>query len=70
MASLNDVTRKAFEDYLLGNKEAAFSKLIPGTSEHYYLTIIDEMKTSKGQLKKETRELFEKYTRNFYEPRV
>lgn len=54
MADFTENVRKAYELYLLGEKREAFSLLIPGTKHHYYLSIIEAMKTERHMLSKET----------------
>jgi len=62
MSEFTDTTRQAFEAYLMGNKEDAFSMLIPGSYYHYYLTLVDALK--KGDLSEETQRKFEEFRLN------
>ena len=67
MSDFTENIRKAYELYILGNKQEAFSLLIPGTKHHYYLTIIDAFKRERHTLSKETRELMKQFKANFYD---
>ena len=67
MSDFTETIRKAYELYILGNKQEAFSLLIPGTKHHYYLTIIDAFKRERHTLSKETRELMKQFKANFYD---
>jgi hypothetical protein len=65
MSDFTDNIRTAYEHYLLGDKEKAFSLLIPGTKHHYYLSIIDALKHSKDGLSDETKKLVQDFRNNF-----
>lgn len=58
--------RKAYEAYLLGNKEECFKILIPGTKDYYYLKLIDAFKTEKHNLSKDTKALWTDFQNNFH----
>ena len=45
MSDFTENIRTAYEQYIQGNKEEAFSMLMPGTKHYYYLLIIDSFKT-------------------------
>ena len=65
MSDFSENVRKAYELYLLGEKQEAFSYLIPGTKHFYYLSIIDAFKRERHMISKETRELVKQFWANF-----
>lgn len=65
MDSLPLNVRKAFEQYINGNKKEAFESLIPGSEYHSYLFIIDSFKINKGIVDEKTRELIARFKKNW-----
>ena len=65
MDNLPENVRKAFELYILGNKKEAFACLIPGSEYHFYLSIIESFKTSKGIIDDKIKDMIQKFRRNW-----
>ena len=64
MSEFTDTVRTAFECYIMGNKEEALAMLIPGSFYHYYLTIIDAIKTEGPNLSAESTKKLEELRLN------
>lgn len=61
MEYLPENVRKAFEQYINGNKKEAFDLLIPGSRHHLYLSILDTLKSDKGAITESTKEMIDKF---------
>lgn len=64
MSEFTDTVRCAFEAYIMGNKAEAFASLIPGSFYHYYLSIIDAIKTEAPDLSADTKKKLEELRLN------
>lgn len=64
MSEFTDTVRTAFEAYIMGNKEEAFASLIPGSFYHYYLSIIEAIKTEGFNLSVESKKKLEELKLN------
>ena len=65
MDYLPDNVRKAFEQYVNGDRKEAFESLIPGSEYHLYLSIIDAFKIHKGKLTKKTMDMITRFKKNW-----
>ena len=60
-ANLSETVKSALEAYIEGDKAKAFSILIPGSEWHYYLSILDALKSEKHKPSKQTRKLVQEF---------
>ena len=67
MSDFSETVRKAYEQYLLGNKQEAFSILIPRTKHHYYLSILDSLKRERHTLSEDTLNMNKQFRNAFYD---
>ena len=63
--NLSENVKKAYETYIEGDKKKAFDLLIPGSEHHYYLTILDALKSEKHKVTKKTEDLIKEYLNKF-----
>lgn len=63
--NLSENVKKAYEAYIEGDKKKAFDMLIPGQDTHYYLTILDALKSEKHKVSKKTIELIKEFTNRY-----
>ena len=67
MSDFSENVRKAYEQYLLGNKQEAFKLLIPGTKHHYYLSIMDALKRERHAISADTLDMNKQFRNAFYD---
>lgn len=65
MEGFTETTKEAFEVYNQGNLKQALSMLTPGSQHHYYIKIMEELKTARNKLSKDAMKLIEDYKKNF-----
>jgi hypothetical protein len=63
--SLSETVKKSYEAYIEGDKKKAFDLLIPGQDSHYYLTILDALKSEKHKVSKATKDLIDQFSTRY-----
>jgi len=63
--NLSENVKKSFEAYIEGDKKKAFDMLIPGQDTHYYLTLLDALKSEKHKVSKKTEDLILEYSNRY-----
>ena len=67
ISDFSETVRKAYEQYILGNKQEAFNIVIPRVNYHYYLSILDLLKRERYTLSTDTLDMNKQFRNAFYD---
>lgn len=63
--NLTENVKKSYEAYIEGDKKKALDMLIPGQDTHYFLTILEALKSEKHKVSKKTTDLIAEFANRY-----